>query len=365
MSESSSKNGPLLVLVGAVWLMSAFQLYWTHESRARLDRMEQQLATLTGDDGGAAEQVVRLEKAAIELREQLDSIEGLRTMAEEWDFVVDGQLKTERNVADIKVFLEETMGTDMDAVEQPPELDWTQPELFAAAAESGAEYGIELTKDEVRVRAELLLRAGLLEYLAVLNGGKEHEALIALVGDVDPEEPRPRDFGARLNNAIQALGLKRGRPLRITRFGSEPPEGQNVYLYLEWETGGERQVVRASDLVWNRVVGAPMGHDEWVYVGSSWVPGRNPGEVEFAADLTAEFAATYSAVNTIIDNTSEGAVDDTVFIVATPRVPEDVKFVTLIVRAEPLEDVHEFAPPPSDFGTEEYQEPDGEPPGPR
>lgn len=365
MADGSNRSGPLYVLVGAVWLMTAFQLYWTHEARGRLADIEARL-----EAGPSAAQpdeaTVRLEKAVIELRGQLDSIEGLRTMSEEWDFVVDGQLKTERNVADIKVFLEEQFQADMDAVEQPPQLDWTEPELFAAAQRKAAEYGIELTEDEVRVHSEVVLQSGLLEYFAVLNGGKEHEALISLVGSLDPKEPRPKDFGARLNNAIQALGFSRGQPLRLTRLGSKPPVGETIHIYLELAIDGEQRVVRASDLIWNRLTGRAMEPGQWVYVGSSWVPGRDEGEVEFAADLTGEAVATYSAVNTIIDNVSEGAVDDTVFIVATPRVPEGTKTATLILRKEPLtEGVHEFPPPSTDFAEQEYEEPSGSPTGPR
>src|SRR5205814_10392892 len=101
-------------------------------------------------------------------------------------------------------------------VSEPPSIDWTQPQLFETAKKSCAEYGIELTKDEVRVPSRFVVRQGAIEYFAVLKGGKEHETLISLVGNVPKGERRPRDFGARLNNAILAIGFKRGKPASFT-----------------------------------------------------------------------------------------------------------------------------------------------------
>ena len=88
-----------------------------------------------------------------------------------------------------------------------------------------------------------------------------------------------------------------------------------------------------------------MPSDAWVYVGSRFVEGMDEGEVVYAADLTAEAVATYSSPTTIIDNTAVGAQDDTVFIVATPRLPEGVINCTFIMRKEDREPTREFTLP--------------------
>jgi len=323
--------GGLLVVVG-------LQVFAAWQTRSVLDRMEATAA--------------RLEKAAIETEEVSRQVEVLNTrvarieiVADEWEFLVDAVEKVSKQMRDVIKALEDRDGMSVGETAQPIDLDWTEPALHEAARVGAESVGIELTEDEVRVPAKLLLKQGILEYFAVLKGGKEHEALVSLVGNLGPEDRRPKDFGIKLNNAIQALGVQRGRSIRFTPNGTRPAEGRTLYLFLEWEEEGETVVVRAEDLVWDRMQNAQMPHDSWVFVGSSFVPGDNEGELLFAADLTAEAVATYSALNTIIDTTAPGAQDDTVFIVATPRVPEDVSDVTLVIRIEDREPTRTFETP--------------------
>ena len=88
-----------------------------------------------------------------------------------------------------------------------------------------------------------------------------------------------------------------------------------------------------------------MERDTWVYIGSRFVEGMEEGEIVYAADLTAEAVATYSSPTTILDTTAVGAQDDTVFIVATPRMPEGVIDCTFIIRKEDREPTREFTLP--------------------
>jgi hypothetical protein len=329
-----------LVVVIALQVLSAWQ---TREALSSLD------AT-----------AARLEKAAIETeqvarRVQLmdNRLRRVEIVADEWEFLVDDVQKANRQIGDLVAALEGRGDVDLGEVPQPPELDWTEPELFAAAQRAAETVGITLTDDEVRVPARFLRPDGILEYFAVLKGGKEHEALVSVVGNLDADERRPRDFGAKLNNAIQALGFQRGRPIRFTPNGTRPAQGVTIHLVLEWlEEDGEPVLVRAEDLVWDRVRDRPMPSGTWVYVGSNWVEGDEPGELLFAADLTAELAATYSAVNTIIDTTAEGAQDDTVFLVATPRIPLHTRDCTLVIRRTDREPTRTFEVPAREGGDE-------------
>jgi hypothetical protein len=311
----------------------------------------------------------RLERAALQATangEQLDALEKrlgpVIAMGDDWDIVVEDVSRMEARLARLTSAFEVEFGLEIDNPKmQMPEIDWTQPELYAAAKKAAAEVGIELTQDEVRVPSRIALRDGLLEYFAVLKGGKEHEALLSLDGNAGREERRAPEFGARLNNALLALGFRRGKPIRFTPAGTRPAQGETVHVYLEWSENDTAKVIRAEDLIWNRVTGATMERGKWVYVGSSYVPGDAEGEMIFAADLTAEAISTYSAVNTIIDNVTLGAADDTVFLVAQPRIPKGVSDVTLILRRTPREDAFEFEGPlVMDGGGAD--EPDGEAP---
>lgn len=332
-------RGPSALTTAAlvsVVVLCAFQLLSGMETKKRLEALSAaveriEIATRkaeapeAGGEGGG------------ELAQQ---VEALRA---DFDFLAGDIERLNRKIDDLARSLENRgPGGGDDETAGPPELDWTEPELFEAARRSADSVGITLTKEEVRVPARLCLREGMLEYFACLKGGKEHETFLSLVGNVPEETRRPKDFGAKLNTAIQALGFKRGRPIRFSPAGTKPASGEAVYLFVEWTTGGKTELVRAEDLVWNRVENRPMESGRWVYVGSSYLPGDDPGTFDFAADLTAEAVATYSAPNTIIDNTEPGAQDDTVFLVATPRIPDDVTHATLVLRRTDREPTRTF-----------------------
>ncbi len=336
----SSPRGSILPawIAGALVVVVALQVLAAWQTRAALDSL----------DATAA----RLEKAAIETEQVArqvkmldDRVRRIEVVADEWDFLIDDVEKINGQVSDLIRALEGRDGLDIGGVPQPPDLDWTEPELREAARQAAATVGITLTDDEIRIPARIVLREGILEYFAVLKGGKEHESLISLVGNAGEGERRPKEFGAKLNNAIQALGFRRGTPIRFTAAGTRPAEGETMYLFVEWQEAGKPVLVRAEDLVWDRIRDRAMPHDAWVYVGSSWVEGDAPGELVFAADLTAEAIATYSAVNTIIDTRAPGAQDDTVFLVASPRLPEGVSDCTLIIRREDREPTRTFPDP--------------------
>jgi hypothetical protein len=273
-----------------------------------------------------------------------DKVDALRG---DFDLLTNDVQRLERKIDDLTAQLENRGAVSSDAP-QPPDLDWTEPTLFEAARKGAESVGFTLTKDEVRCPARLVLREGALEYFAVLKGGKEHETLVSLVGNTLPEARRAKDMAVKLNNALQALGFKRGKPIRFTPNGTQPAEGEPIFIFVEWTTGGKTELVRAEDIVWHQKESRPMKAGSWVYVGSLFVAGETRGSLEYAADLTAEVACTYSAPSTIIDTTEPDAQDDTIFLSATPRIPQDVVNCTVIFRRKDLkEGVKVFPPVPT------------------
>ncbi len=329
-------------LAGGVFVLLALQVFAIWDSRAAAERTKTAMADLEA-------MAAKLEKASLKMESmdrRMAELERLMTVADDWDFVVDEIVRTRTRVDDIIIALENRGEQLGEEINQPPDLDWTQPELFDAAKRAAEQVGIELRPDEVRVPARLVLKSGVLEYLACLEGGKLHESLVELIGNGGSEETRRhKQFGARLNNALQAIGFTRGEPIRFSRGGTRPAQGAPVYLFIEWEEEGKPVTVRAEDLVWNHVESRPMERGAWVYVGSRFVEGMDEGEIVYAADLTAEAVATYSSPTTIIDTTAVGAQDDTVFIVATPRLPEGVIDCTFVLRKEDKAPSREFTLP--------------------
>lgn len=327
--------------VVAVLALTGFQAWWGIRMRGELDDLRATAARLEAAAAKPAADVGKPAPAGADAQAMQLIAERLEALQGDFAVLADDVNRLSQKFDGLAAALEQR-GTISSETPQPADLDWTQPELFEAARKAADTVGVTLTKDEVRVPAKVCLREGPLEYFAVLKGGKEHETLLSILGNTALDQRRPKDLGVKLNNAIQALGFKRGKPIKFTPAGTRPAQGQTVHLYIEWTTGGKTEIVRAEDVVWNRLEDRPMSRDAWVYVGSSFVPGDDPGTVDFAADLTAECVATYSAPNTMIDNIEPGAQDDTVFLAATPRIPEDVNLVTLVIRREPLATVKEF-----------------------
>ena len=319
----------------AILALCVFQTVWAFRTRAALERVEASAA--------------RFEKAA----DQLAAIEETVSRLEaDQGLVVDEITRLARKIDGVVTALEGRGGPQAEEQPEPPQIDWTQPQLFAAAQKSCAEYGIELTKDEVRVPARFVVRQGAIEYFAVLKGGKEHETLISLRGNLAADARRPRDFGARLNNAVQALGFKRGRAVRFLPTGRVPPQGETAYLFIEWQEKGETVLARAEDLVWDRIDEKPMERGKWIYVGSALVHGQEPNVSVFAADLEGEAIATYNSPYTIFDNADRYGDDDTVYLATTPRIPADVEACTLVIRRTDREPTRTFPDVPKDSGGE-------------
>jgi hypothetical protein len=331
MPEKSDAAGRIL-LAGAVLAFLAlgvFQAVWALKTKRTLDDVQASLA--------------RIDKVEQQVEETVDKF------AADQSFLVDDVQRLGKKMDDLKTAFEGRDRVGLTDAPEPPQIDWTQPQLFETAKNSCAEYGIELTKDEVRVPSRFVLKQGAIEYFAVLKGGKEHETLISILGNVPAGERRPKDFAARLNNAVMAIGFKRGKPVRFTPTGRVAPSGDTAYLFVEWEEKGEKVLARAEDLIWDRVKDAPMERGKWVYVGSTFVQGDDPNVPVFAADVTAEVVATYTqSPDTMFDESTAEAPDDSAYLVASPRIPPDVEKCVLVIRHVDREPTRTFPDPPRD-----------------
>lgn len=342
MPDPNSERSARTILWGAaaaLLVLSVFQMLSLARVERRLDEMEAAAAKKPQGAAGIEDRLDEIER----LVGKIDGDQGL---------MVSDVERIAKKVDHLQVSLESRDRAGLVPAEAPPAIDWTIPALFEKARTSCAEYGIELTKDEVRVPAHFTLRHGSLEFLAVLKGGKAHESLLSLDGNTPRAERRPRDFGARLNNAVQALGFKRGRPVNFEGGGRTPPSGETAYLFVEWEQDGKRVTARAEDLVWNRFDERPMERGKWVYVGSMLIQGDDPALPVFGTDVTAEAVACYSqSPDTLFDTAAAGGSDDTSFLVATPRIPQGVEDCALVIRRTDMEPTLTFPEPPKDGGS--------------
>jgi hypothetical protein len=212
------------------------------------------------------------------------------------------------------------------------------PETRAALEKAAAEKGVRLLADRVEVPGVIVQNRAMLEFFAVAAGGKEHEAVVALLGSGGPEgDRRVEGLPGMINACILALGFTKGTPVRTSPDGKVlPPAGETIHVYLEWDGDGERVRARAEDLIYNLRDKMPMARDKWVYVGSRFERNYSTGEVVWVADLTGDIVSTWSWPYTIIDNTTLEASDDSYFTCFTPRLPPAGTAVTFVLSADPL-----------------------------
>jgi hypothetical protein len=229
------------------------------------------------------------------------------------------------------------------------------PETKEALRTLAAEKGVVLKEDRVEVPAIIVQNRTMLEFFAVTTGGKEHEAVVSLLGNYDPQGERlPEGLAGMINACILALGYEPGKPVSSKDGKVLPPSGAPIWLYLEWDEGGETVRARAEDLVYNIERKKQMDRGKWVYVGSHFARDWATGESVYMADITGDIAATYSWPNTIIDNvTSEGS-DDIYYVCYTPRIPKIGTKVTFVIAKEelPAKDFPDEPPPEEEGGSD-------------
>ena len=126
---------------------------------------------------------------------------------------------------------------------------------------------------------------------------------------------RSRDHLSKREWAIlAALGLEPRGNLKY-QGDPNPPQGDSVLIYVEWESNGKKVKVRGEDLVYNVKEKRPMKRTPWVFTGSKIYKGR------FMAEIDESLITTYHDPYTIIDNPLPEGGDDTIYCVNEKVVP--------------------------------------------
>lgn len=169
---------------------------------------------------------------------------------------------------------------------------------------------------EIIAPGKIIKIEGMIEYLAVGELGKTHEAILVL--DVEP---------IHLQTVLIRLGMKPGQNLRY-QGDPTPPEGDTAEIWVEWELNGKRKRHRAEDLVYDVKQDAPMEHTSWVFTGSRVLYGT------FPAQRTKSMIATYRDADAIFNNPLPGGLDDNTYRVNSEVVPPEGTEVKLVIKRE-------------------------------
>ena len=145
--------------------------------------------------------------------------------------------------------------------------------------------GVDWACRAVYVDGQVVLRAGLLEFLACF-AGKEHESIVRLEASA-----------THIYMALGLVGLESGHPPRWDerrgRFG--PPTGDLVDVSIEWEIDGDRR--SAAGFQWLRECAyerTPIDRP-WVFAGS-----RRLGDGTLSADRSGEGIAVVDKPNSLL-----------------------------------------------------------------
>ena len=104
-----------------------------------------------------------------------------------------------------------------------------------------------------------------LEFLANTKGGwKAYESAVEL-------ETNAVNF----NVACLLIGLDPAAAVVAReQFDPQPPQGQPLELFIEWDEAGKRRRVRAEQMIYNRATRQTLAEGPWVYTGSVFREGN-------------------------------------------------------------------------------------------
>lgn len=171
-----------------------------------------------------------------------------------------------------------------------------------AEAEKIGEDLYRLGKVKVDLKNKVLTCTGkvnqrtmVIEYLAVVPGGKRHESLLLL-------NARP----LHLQLGLILLGLEPKGGLRY-QGDTQVPQGSPVKIFVSWTRNGKAVKVPAEEMVWDMIKKRPMEPNAWVFSGSI------TDENGFAADRTLSLIGTYRDPEAVINNALPNGADDAAY----------------------------------------------------
>jgi len=191
---------------------------------------------------------------------------------------------------------------------KPPAIHQT-PDALIRKTDSGdfmiGNIIIKREQREIIIPGRVNMDAGMLEYLAVTDYGKTHEAVAVL--DAQP---------MHIQLALLLLGADYGGNLRF-QGDTLAPEGDTVSIQFKWRTPeGDTMTVPAGRLLREVATGRTMEGPRWVFTGSFVY------EEKLMADMEGSIVACFSDPVAVLNNSLDTRIDDTIYEVNSSVVPK-------------------------------------------
>ena len=217
----------------------------------------------------------------------------------------------------------------------------------AAEPEAGAlsDPGVWLDAEQglVGLRASVLIKEDLLEYLLVAPNGAAHESLF--LTDVSPTLLNAMLLGAGAeagSNArweeVDPEDVEEGaRPYRVLE-PEGPPEARFL-PYVAWREDGETYFFRVEDVLTNLATGRSMRRHPWIYLGSRMASMREGEPQRFLAEVEGNLinVAFFFEGNTLLTASLEACSSQTIWVGNQALLPPRETPVVLLFAREPLQ----------------------------
>jgi hypothetical protein len=168
---------------------------------------------------------------------------------------------------------------------------------------------------EIEIPGNINMNKGLIEYFAVTEYGKTHEAVVVL--NIQP---------MHLQIALLLFGLNYGQNLEF-QGDSVVPQGDSVYIDLLWvDKSGDTISYSASELIKDYRTQKIIPPTAWIFTGSALFEGN------FLADIDGSIVATYSDPAALLNNPLDGRMDDTVYGANEEILPEPGTEVVMKIK---------------------------------
>lgn len=189
---------------------------------------------------------------------------------------------------------------------------------------------VNLREKYVDLEGAICLREGLLELVATMPSGKEHESIVAL-------RVRP----SQVHAALLMLGLKPGSPGRWIyeedKTIAVDPTGDRVKLALRWSRDGQWVEKPINRFILHKQTDQHLESDEFVFAGSRLYQPEDGGAPTYLADDTGELISLVSFETEVLSLPKAASNDNShVFWMADPKtIPELGTPVVLRIRPTP------------------------------
>ena len=152
---------------------------------------------------------------------------------------------------------------------------------------------VDVKQKTITIEGRFCLDKGILDYLAVVSGGREYESLVAL-------NAKP----SRLHAGLLAIGAEPGpTEERLEEMKKDPPKdrelperaGTKLSVAVEWTNAdGKAESMSVSRFLTNRATKEEAEVAPWVFTGSYFSKHPETGEQFYAADADEVLFAVFS-----------------------------------------------------------------------